>query len=178
MKRRDNKRTFRLTMLGLLCGGLLLTGIGAGIQLVEASTLTYGGEQVVPGKPQQLHAVVDLDESAETVSIFSHSPDLGQDLRDLGVIEVRNTVTPGTLELDFRYDSTSMELQFWSDCQSAQQEVSLYWTNRSDLAVLLDFKDQLLADLQSGQLHDYVFYQLTDAVISVHPDDAQRVQIQ
>lgn len=171
MKRRDNKRTFRLTMLGLLCGGLLLTGIGAGIQLVEASTLTYGGEQVVPGKPQQLHAVVDLDESAETVSIFSHSP-------DLGVIEVRDTVTPGTLELDFRYDSTSMELQFWSDCQSAQQEVSLYWTNRSDLAVLLDFKDQLLADLQSGQLHDYVFYQLTDAVISVHPDDAQRVQIQ
>ena len=42
MKRGDNKRTFRLTMLGLLCGGLLLTGIGAGIQLVEASTLTYG----------------------------------------------------------------------------------------------------------------------------------------
>ena len=178
MKRGHNKRALRWTCLGLLCGGLLLTGIGAGIQLVEASTLTYGGEQVVPGKTQQLHAVVDLDESAETVSIFSHSPDLSQDLRDLGVIEVRDTVTPGTLELDFRYDSTSMELQFWSDCQSGQQEVSLYWTNHSDLAVLLDFKDQLLADLQSGQLHDYVFYQLTDAVISVHPDDAQRVQIQ
>ena len=31
-----NKRTFRWTCLGLLCGGLLLTGIGVGVQLVEA----------------------------------------------------------------------------------------------------------------------------------------------
>ena len=178
MKRGHNKRALRWTCLGLLCGGLLLTGIGAGIQLVEASGLTYGGEQVLAGDSQRLHTVVELDADAETVSISSHDPDLGEVLRERGVIEIRDSVTPGTLELDFRYDSTSMELQFWSDCQSGQQEVSLYWTNRSDLAVLLDFKDQLLADLQSGQLHDYVFYQLTDAVISVHPDDAQRVQIQ
>ena len=36
MKRGYNKRALRWTCLGLLCGGLLLTGIGAGIQLVEA----------------------------------------------------------------------------------------------------------------------------------------------
>lgn len=178
MKRGHNKRALRWTCLGLLCGGLLLTGIGAGIQLVEASGLTYGGEQVLAGDSQQLRTVVELDADAETVFISSHDPDLGEVLRERGVIEIRDSVTPGTLELDFRYDSSSMGLQFWYDCQDGRQEISLYWTRRSDLAVLLDLKDQLLADLRTGQIHDYVLCELTGAAIAVHPDDAQRVQIQ
>ena len=177
MKHGNHRRTFRWTCLGLLCGGLLLTGIGVGVQMVEASSLTYGGVRIVEEAPQSFHAVVNLEEGAD-VSILSHDPDLAEALRSLGQIEIRDTVTPGTLELDLRYSSTAMELQFWTDDNSGRQEISLYWASRSDLAALLALKDQLLADLQTGQLHDYTFWQLTDAVIAVHPDDAQRVQIQ
>ena len=67
-----NKRTFRWTCLGLLCGGLLLTGIGVGVQLVEASSLSYGGVQLVEGAPQSSHIVVELGDTTGPISIFSH----------------------------------------------------------------------------------------------------------
>ena len=93
-----NKRTFRWTCLGLLCGGLLLTGIGVGVQLVEASSLSYGGVQLVEGAPQSSHIVVELGDTTGPISIFSHDGEFSSQLRALGRIEVRDPVTPGTVE--------------------------------------------------------------------------------
>ena len=177
-----NKRTFRWTCLGLLCGGLLLTGIGVGVQLVEASSLSYGGVQLVEGAPQSSHIVVELGDTTGPISIFSHDGEFSSQLRALGRIEVRDTVTPGTVELDLRYEGANMTPGYWTDdwtddSGSNGRDICLYWQSRSDLALLLACKDQLLADLKSGRVSDYTCWQLTEAVVSVHPDDAQRVHL-
>ena len=177
-----NKRTFRWTCLGLLCGGLLLTGIGVGVQLVEASSLSYGGVQLVEGAPQSSHIVVELGDTTGPISIFSHDGEFSSQLRALGRIEGRDTVTPGTVELDLRYEGANMTPGYWTDdwtddSGSNGRDICLYWQSRSDLALLLACKDQLLADLKSGRVSDYTCWQLTEAVVSVHPDDAQRVHL-
>lgn len=174
-----NKRTFRWTCLGLLCGGLLLAGIGAGVQLVEASALTYGGEKLVQNNTQSVHMVVDLNPEAERVNILSHGGRLSEQFRELGRIETRDTVTPGTVELDFSYEGSEMTISYWSDYDDSEtfQWVNLYWDTKSELSTLLACKDQVLEDLKQGQISDYVLWNLTEAVITVHPDDAARIYL-
>ena len=66
----------------------------------------------------------------------------------------------------------------WTDDSGSNgRDICLYRQSRSDLALLLACKDQLLADLKSGRVSDYTCWQLTEAVVSVHPDDAQRVHL-
>lgn len=175
-----NKRSFRWTCLCLLCGGLLLAGIGAGVQLVEASALTYGGEKLVQNNAQSVHMVVDLNPESEQVRILSHSERLSEQLRKLGRIETRDTVTPGTVELDFRYEGSEVTISYWSDFDDSEttQWVNLYWGTRSELSALLACKDAVLEDLKQGQISDYVLWNLTEAVITVHPDDAARVSLE
>ena len=36
-------RKIRLVLLGVLCAGLLVCGIGTGVTLAEVSTFSYGG---------------------------------------------------------------------------------------------------------------------------------------
>ena len=52
------------------------------------------------------------------------------------------------------------------------------WSASSDLAVLLACKDQVLEDLRSRQLGDYISYQLLEVTITVNPGDADRVSIE
>lgn len=170
-----NKRTFRRVCLGLLCGGLLLAGIGAGVQMVEVSSLTYGGERLVQDTPQELHMVVDLNPEAEQVNILSHSSKLSAQLQELIRIEARDTVAPGTVELDFRYEGSEVNLSYWSDYGEDTQYLNFFWDNESDLSVLLACKDAVLEDLKQGQISDYMLWNLTDAVVAVHPDDLSRV---
>ena len=40
-------RKIRLVLLGVLCAGLLVCGIGTGVTLAEVSTFSYGGQQLL-----------------------------------------------------------------------------------------------------------------------------------
>ena len=40
-------RKIRLVLLGVLCAGLLVCGIGTGVTLAEVSTFSYGGHQLL-----------------------------------------------------------------------------------------------------------------------------------
>lgn len=172
-----NKRAFRWTCLGLLCGGLLLAGIGAGVQLVEASGLTYGGEKLVQTNSGHAHMVAELIPQAQTIEILSHSSELSQQLHSVGRIEVRDTVTPGTVEFDFSYEGSGLDLSYWFDYQAGIQSLNLYWNAEQNLSLLLACKDAVLEDLKQGQISDYVLWNLTEAVIAVHPDDAARIRL-
>ena len=183
MSRENSRRAFHLTMLGLLCGGLLLTGIGVGVQLVEVSALSYGGERLLEDTPRSGRLVVDLGEVPGPVSISSYDSGLYAQLLEVGNIQVRDTVTPGTVELDLRYEGADLTPDYWVDvwaaesASGARQQVNLCWHTHSDLALLLSWKDRVLEDLRQGRIGDYAPCRLTGAVISVHPDDAQRVQL-
>ncbi|WP_298019153.1 hypothetical protein [uncultured Dysosmobacter sp.] len=171
-----NKKTFRLTMLGILCGGLLLVGVGAGVAFAEYSTFTYAGERV-PEQAQLQSAsfTAQVDPEAQQIVIGGYGTGLYQ-LEETARIETSEDLEPGTLQFDFQYRSIGPKLDLSWDREPLGDSIRLYWyNNESELNLLLSCKDQLLADIRDHQIGDYAAVQLTDAVITVNPAGAEKI---
>ncbi len=201
------KNVFRWVCVGLLCGGLLLIGAGAGVMMAELSAFSYGGKGALEAaevRQRQLTLTLDEfpgsdaqgnqgfaapsetppDDQAEaalrepfTITVTSNNAELRSQLMEAARIEASEAVPAGTLELSLTYDSAGPDLNYWTDWSSRELTVSLYWYNDQELATLLRFKDQLLADLRNRQVRDYEAIRLTGAVITVNPADLWRVHV-
>ena len=171
-----NKRTFRLTMLGILCGGLLLVGIGAGVAFAEYSAFTYAGQRL----PEQAQLrsqsfTAQVDPEAEQIVIGGYGSGLGQ-LWETARIETSEDLEPGTVQIDVQYRSVDLKLCASWDKKPLGNSVRLYWYGSgSDLKMLLSCKDQFLADIRDHQIGDYVMVLPEEAVITVHPADAEKI---
>ena len=177
---RKNKRGFRLAMLGLLCGGLLLAGVGAGICFMEVSSFTYGGRQLLEQAHTQGQILqVELPEDGGLLRVTSYDGQMLSQLRELGKIKTSETVAPGTAEIHLTYASVGMEASyFWEDGDTGR-EVSLYWhAPGRGVAVLMAYKDQVLEDLRERRFCDHIDAELTGAELWVHPDDMDRVDLE
>lgn len=172
---RKNKRTFRLTMLGILCGGLLLLGIGAGVCVWEAAGFTYGGEKMLDAASRQVETLVVNLFPEGPVRIDSYAPEMQEGLREAQVIQSAD-VDPGTAEVIMSYESVGLTADFWREEEA--HAVHLSWTgHRRELAMLLAYKDQVLEDLKARRLSDYQAARLLSVEVRVHPDDAARIQV-
>ena len=68
-------RKIRLVLLGVLCAGLLVCGIGTGVTLAEVSTFSYGGQQLLESaqnRTQSLTVTLDLPESTVYPVSYTH----------------------------------------------------------------------------------------------------------
>lgn len=201
------KNGFRWVCVGLLCGGLLLIGAGAGVMMAELSSFSYGGKGALEAaEVRQRQLTLTLDEflgpdaqdhqgftppsetppgdQAEpvlqepfTITVTSNGDELRSQLIEVGRVESSEAVPSGTLELSLTYDSAGPDLNYWTDWSSENLTVWLYWYNDQELATLLRFKDQLLTDLRNRQVRDYEVIRLTGAVVTVNPADLWRVRV-
>ena len=173
-------RKVRLILLGVLCAGLLVCGIGAGVTLTEVSAFSYGGQQLLESAPlrsQSLTVTLDLPES--TIYLEDLLYGWGSDVRlmDVSRLEIRDDVPAGTLRLDATYDSAGPELAVWDDSweEGNLEWVHLSWQSTDDLAMLFSCKDQVLSDLRAHRLTSYVPAELREVVVAVNPADADRI---
>ena len=175
----ENKRTFRRTCLGLLCGGALLVGVGIGVQMTAFSGLSYGGVRLVDSTPHSIRQTIELGEIGGPVSFTSYDYRGRElDLGGMGRVEARNSVQPGTLEVELSYFGTPAVFGYWTDTREEGQDIGLYLNVESDLAYFLACKDQVLTDIRQGQLSDYVPWQVTEVVIGVNPEDLSQVHLE
>ena len=75
-------RKVRLILLGVLCAGLLVCGIGAGVTLAEVSAFSYGGQQLLKSaqvRSQSLTVTLDLPGSTVYLEDLLYS--WGSDVR-------------------------------------------------------------------------------------------------
>ena len=176
MKR--NKKTFRLTMLGLLCGGLLLVGIGAGVTFAEASTFSYGGEKLLDQVQAQSKSFeVSLEEGWERLYISSYG-DLLLQLSETARIETSEDVEPGSVQIDLDYQTAGPQVSYSWEEDGTNAYIHLYWTRRGELPLLLACKDQPLTDIQDRKISDYIAVKMEEVVITVNPADAERVVLE
>ena len=149
MKR--NKKTFRLTMLGLLCGGLLLVGIGAGVTFAEVSSFSYAGEKLLDQVQAQSKSFeVSLEEGWERLYISSYGLELSETAR----IEISEDMEPGSVRIDLDYQTAGPRVSYSWEEGDNEAYMNLYWTNREELSLLLACKDQLLTDIQDRKISD------------------------
>lgn len=176
---RTNKRATHLAFLGALCGGLLLMGVGVGVQLAEVSALSYGGEVLVEHTPRVQQMVVSLSPHAEYIHLKSADGRLASQIRESYRIQVQESVDPGTAVVEFRYEGTPVEFTYDSDTSQVPllQSVSFSWFHENEISTLMTCKDVLLEDLKQGQLRDYKPWELTEVIIRVNPKDADRISV-
>jgi len=166
-------------MLGLLCGGLLLVGVGAGVAFAEYSSFTYGGQRRLDqfAERSQTLAVPLLAEGETFIESRIVGGYMGSQLKELGRIEASEAVPAGTVELQFRYKSAGTVVDCWLHDEENSREIELYWTGEDrEVEMLMTLKDLILEDLHNRQLSDYQLDPiLTEAVVLVNPADADRV---
>lgn len=174
-----NKR-FRLTMLALLCGGLLLVGIGAGVAFAEYAGFSYAGQRLPEtARTEEQSFTVPLERRDSQVLISSYSRSLLYGLKDAHIAS-SEAVEPNTVRFDVTYETVGPEIRCWLDTYQEPDTpdwLHLDWSNSSDMAVLLACKDQLLADLRNHRLGDYVPARLNEVRITVNPADADRIHL-
>lgn len=175
-------RKIRLIMLGILCAGLLVCGIGAGVTLAEVSSFSYSGRQLLqPMQDRTQTLTVSLESSDSAVQFQNYLDAYDSDIRleDVCRLESSDTVAPGTLQLEASYDTAGPEITVWNDYWPEEnlELLHLGWNSGDDLAMLLSCKDQVLSDIRNHQLGTYLPVQVNEIVITVNPADVGRVAL-
>lgn len=107
-------RKIRLVLLGVLCAGLLVCGIGTGVTLAEVSTFSYGGHQLLESAQshtQSLTVTLDLPESTVYLEDVLYGWGSDNRLMDVSRLEVSSDIPAREpCVLDATYDSAGPEL--------------------------------------------------------------------
>lgn len=170
------KKRFRWIMLGMLCAGLLLMGVGAGVAFAEYSSFTYAGERLPENARLQNQSVTAMvDPEADKIVISGYGTGACQ-LAGIARIEVGEDLEPGTVRMDFQYQSVGPKLHVSWDGDPLASTIRVYWDHQgSGIWLMMTYKDQVLEDIRNHRLGDYVALQLTEAVITVNPADAEKI---
>ena len=170
-------RNIRLTMLGLLCAGLVLCGVGAGVAFSEFSAFTYAGEQMIEGAQSRTQSLtVELESASGPVYLSDYFYDAPVRLADAARLEVSGDVPAGTMRWDLSYESAGPEAVFWTEVEDHYEWVRLSWRRYDEASLFLACKDQVLSDVRRHQIGRYLPVRLTEAVVTVNPADAERVR--
>ena len=115
--------------IGIFCGGILLSGIGAGVAFGEFSGLAYGGAEVV-GKTdivtRDISKEIDPEQGVWNIDgYWDTAPDVEDDDADT-----------------------------WRQTRNPALELRCYWqdTDESNFQNLMEAKDKVLVGLKRGEL--------------------------
>lgn len=155
---------FHKITIAIFCGGILLSGIGAGVAFGEFSSLAYGGVENV-GKPDivtkeiskdidpeqgvwLLEGYWDTEPEVEVDESIPENTVLFRITYNKDMVEPR---IEETVEDDEYYDN---DADTWRQTRTPALELRCYWqkTNESDFQNMMEAKDKVLAGLKRGEL--------------------------
>ena len=189
----------RIILASVFLGGVILGGIGAGIAIVEYSSLTYVGEKKI-GEENLVTCEMDYTFTLENEQISIEDRDIWNTK-----IEEDETVPEGTIRYVVTYNEKTVKptLRVWEEQDYQEEDLSennlepssekdsnteenkeeeppikqLKQTalelgvryTYSDFALLMESKDQILEDLRQGRIASYDVMYISQVTIKVNP---------
>ena len=189
----------RMILASVFLGGVILGGIGAGIAIVEYSSLTYVGEKKI-GEENLVTCEMDYTFTLENEQISIEDRDIWNTK-----IEEDETVPEGTMRYVVTYNEKTVKptLRVWEEQDYQEEDLSennlepssekdsnteenkeeeppikqLKQTalelgvryTYSDFALLMESKDQILEDLRQGRIASYDVMYISQVTIKVNP---------
>ena len=189
----------RMILASVFLGGVILGGIGAGIAIVEYSSLTYVGEKKI-GEENLVTCEMDYTFTLENEQISIEDRDIWNTK-----IEEDETVPEGTIRYVVTYNEKTVKptLRVWEEQDYQEEDLSennlepssekdsnteenkeeeppikqLKQTalelgvryTYSDFALLMESKDQILEDLRQGRIASYDVMYISQVTIKVNP---------
>lgn len=163
---------FQKILLGAFCGGVLLCGLGAGIAFTEFTALEYDGEKIL-GAEQMVTDVVDVSFTpGETpYDIYSYY------YSEYPEIVVDDTVPEGTVRFDVTYNAARVEPHPHVDEENCMISLDWYWEDVSEMELLMEAKEQILAELKEGKISAYDVEGVKEVRIRVNPVNEEEVRL-
>ncbi len=204
MKReKTGKTSRRMILVGVLCVGILLCGLGAGISLIEYSSFQYMGKKDIGGDRRETETITRKigKENKKNEKIYIHCWDVEN--RNV-TIEASETVPKNSLQFVVEYNPDNVkqanirkEVELGDDVYDAveyadsewlensaveEKKYSIYYvepvnTYDSDLELLFSCKDEILNNLKEKKFYEYKNSTITGVKVLVHPSNEGRVSL-
>lgn len=189
--------------MGVLCVGILLCGLGAGISLIEYSSFQYMGKKDIGGDRRETETITRKigKENKKNEKIYIHCWDVEN--RNV-TIEASETVPKNSLQFVVEYNPDNVkqanirkEVELGDDVYDAveyadsewlensaveEKKYSIYYvepvnTYDSDLELLFSCKDEILNNLKEKKFYEYKNSTITGVKVLVHPSNEGRVSL-
>lgn len=204
MKReKTGKTSRRMILVGVLCVGILLCGLGAGISLIEYSSFQYMGKKDIGGDRRETETITRKigKENKKNEKIYIHCWDVEN--RNV-TIEASETVPKNSLQFVVEYNPDNVkqanirkEVELGDDVYDVveyadsewlensaveEKKYSIYYvepvnTYDSDLELLFSCKDEILNNLKEKKFYEYKNSTITGVKVLVHPSNEGRVSL-
>lgn len=162
------RNRLRLILLGAFCAGVLLTGIGAGVAIVEYTSLEYTGKYTLGGKVTRVDYEFKIElEEDEKLRVMDCQ----------GIVEIRydKSVPVNMVRCSALYDSEMLKMTA-QIVESGNEDYRYQWLCfsrkyiESGFDILMKNKDTILADLKNGKIGTYIIEDpLREIVVTVNP---------
>lgn len=168
----------RLWMVGLLCAGMLMVGIGFGVGFGDLLNFSYGGSVMLSDSTEKdFTSDIELYDPEGKGNVYL-SIDDGQD-HSADCLVIDEKVKPGTVHIQARYRSVVSGLQVyhneWTYQEQDPDEVIILQWDDSPVASFFAYLDDVVEDLKQGRLGEYREHELSDLIIKVNPADQHRI---
>lgn len=192
-----------MILVGVLCVGILLCGLGAGISLIEYSSFQYMGKKDIGGDRRETETITRKigKENKKNEKIYIHCWDVEN--RNV-TIEASETVPKNSLQFVVEYNPDNVkqanirkEVELGDDVYDAveyadsewlensaveEKKYSIYYvepvnTYDSDLELLFSCKDEILNNLKEKKFYEYKNSTITGVKVLVHPSNEGRVSL-
>lgn len=164
-------RRIQKILIGAFLCGVLLTGVGTGVAMVEYSSLVYAGEKQIG---EENIKTVELDfKLAEDVEKVVLVNDYWSQRSRKGNIEEDADVPERTVRYVVTYNPKTVEVHLAFE-RDGEIESKGYLNLRgeycgNDFAMFMESKDQILKDLREKRVSSYDIAYITDIKIKVNP---------
>lgn len=168
----------RFVMLGVLCAGLLLIGVGVGVLGVEFSQFTYGGTKFPEGEISRKVETFQLEAGNAPVWVQSYLCYPNTNVETLAEVKVSEDLEPGMVQVAVSYRKIpGMEIWISSSMNQENGYITLSQHQTSPMAMLLSYKDWMLKDLKNREWCEYASLFVDAVEITVNPADKERIRL-
>lgn len=189
--KRMGRRGIRWILAAVFCAGLLLTGIGLGVGLVEASRFEYTGEVSVGGEERAAKTVtVDLDRGQQGKNkLYLHPRLLAGEIAYK--LETSKDIPKNKIQFVVEYNPNNVsdvivdkeyDYGFYEEGKADQADTyTMYYVdgmepaNRNELTVFFEYKDEILKNLKEKKIANYVYPTMYSVTVRIHPSNRELI---
>lgn len=165
-------KRYRKVLAGILAVGILISGIGAGIGLMEFFSLNYAGERIVGETEMAVkegEVSFTVPPNGETVPVY-----LNYGNRYLQ-LKWDDTVPENTLRYRINYNQKVLEPKIWQNEEAVG--VDFVFLDDDEIKNMMEFRDVILKDLSKNTIGSYKRKEIESILLYINPKNRDDITI-
>ena len=166
-------RKIQMVLIGTFITGVLMTGVGVGMAMIEYSSFQYGGEKLWYGEADSVKILeFQIPEEKEMVILGEHQH---YEVNEAMTVVESAEVPKGVLQYEITYNETLVEPYLYYEEQAGALDVRLEYCG-DDFKAFMENKDLILDELKERKISSYHTVYVTEVTVKVNPETVPYVK--